>query len=83
METLRFHDLRHTNATLAAASGAHLPALMQRLGHASAAAAIRYQHRLDGQDESAADFLEDVGRSACGVRRSFTETRGRMAPEVA
>jgi integrase len=45
---LRFHDLRHTGATLAAASGAPLRAVMHRLGHASAAAAIRYQHRVAG-----------------------------------
>jgi integrase len=64
MEGFRFHDLRHTNATLAAASGAPLVALMARLGHASAAAAIRYQHKIEGQDESVAEFLESVGRAA-------------------
>ena len=57
---LRFHDLRHTNATLAAASGAPLRAVMHRLGHASAAAALRYQHRLEGQDEAIADFLDQL-----------------------
>ena len=40
----RFHDLRHTAATLAAASGTSLKALMARIGHASAAVALRYQH---------------------------------------
>lgn len=61
---LRFHDLRHTGATLAAASGAPLRAVMHRLGHASAAAAIRYQHRVAGQDEAIADYLDGIGRSA-------------------
>ena len=64
VEGLRFHDLRHTNATLAAASGAPLRAVMHRLGHHSAAAAIRYQHQLAGQDASIAEYLEKVGRSA-------------------
>jgi integrase len=58
VEGVRFHDLRHTNATLAAASGAPLRAVMHRLGHASAAAALRYQHRMVGQDEAIAAFLE-------------------------
>jgi integrase len=58
IEGLRFHDLRHTNATFAAASGAPLRALMARLGHASAAAAIRYQHTVAGQDEAIAEYLE-------------------------
>jgi integrase len=41
---LRFHDLRHTSATLAALSGATIADLMVRLGHSTAAAALRYQH---------------------------------------
>ncbi len=45
IEELRFHDLRHTHATLAAASGAPLRAVMHRLGHASAAAALRRPRR--------------------------------------
>lgn len=65
---LRFHDLRHTNATLAAASGAPLRAVMHRLGHASAAAALRYQHRMDGQDEAIAEFLDGLRGSSPGAR---------------
>ena len=67
VEGLRFHDLRHTNATLAAASGAPLRAIMHRLGHHSAAAALRYQHQLAGQDASIAEYLEQVGRSAAAT----------------
>ncbi|MDQ3500917.1 MAG: site-specific integrase, partial [Actinomycetota bacterium] len=55
---LRFHDLRHTAATLAAASGTSLKALMARIGHSSAAAALRYQHVIDGQDADIVRFLE-------------------------
>jgi integrase len=57
----RFHDLRHTAATLAAASGASLKALMARIGHASAAAALRYQHVIDGQDADIVRYLERFG----------------------
>ena len=60
MEGFRFHDLRHTNATLAASSGAPLVALMRRLGHASPAAAIRYQHKVNGQDEAIALHLDSL-----------------------
>ena len=55
---LRFHDLRHTAATLAAASGTSLKALMARIGHSSVAAALRYQHVVDGQDAEIVRFLE-------------------------
>ncbi len=58
---LRFHDLRHTAATLAAAGGTSLRALMTRIGHASVAAALRYQHVLDGQDAQIVEYLERFG----------------------
>ena len=58
---LRFHDLRHTAATLAAASGTSLKALMALIGHASAAAALRYQHVIDGQDADIVRYLERFG----------------------
>ncbi|MBW3536860.1 MAG: tyrosine-type recombinase/integrase, partial [Actinobacteria bacterium] len=61
MTGFRFHDLRHTAATLAAASGASLKALMARIGHASAAAALRYQHVIDGQDADIVRYLERFG----------------------
>ena len=61
MTGFRFHDLRHTAATLAAASGASLRALMARIGHASARAALRYQHVIDGQDADIVAYLERFG----------------------
>ncbi len=60
MTGFRFHDLRHT-ATLAAASGTSLRALMARIGHASARAALRYQHVMDGQDPDIVAYLERFG----------------------
>ena len=80
VEALRFHDLRHTGATLAAASGAPLRAIMHRLGHASAAAAIRYQHIVDGQDETIAEYLDGIARRAPRGNSRTTATelnRGR------
>jgi integrase len=54
---LRFHDLRHTGATLAAATGATLADLMQRLGHSTSAAAMRYQHAAQDRDKAIAEAL--------------------------
>jgi integrase len=39
---LRFHDLRHTAATLVLAAGANTRELMERLGHTSLQMALRY-----------------------------------------
>ena len=48
---LRFHDLRHSGAVLAAYAGATLAELMARLGHSTPQAAMRYQHAAQGRDE--------------------------------
>ena len=57
LEGFRFHDLRHTGQTLAAATGATLADLMKRLGHSSPAAAMRYLHTVNGRDEAIAEAL--------------------------
>jgi integrase len=54
---LRFHDLRHTGATLTAATGATLAELMRRLGHSTPRAAMRYQHATDDRETAIASAL--------------------------
>jgi len=57
---LRWHDLRHTGAVLAAATGATLAELKERLGHSTTAAAMRYQHAARGRDRSIAAQLSKL-----------------------
>ncbi|WP_034719966.1 tyrosine-type recombinase/integrase [Intrasporangium chromatireducens] len=54
---LRWHDLRHTGATLAAQTGATLAELMGRLGHSTPGAAMKYQHIAQGRDAEIAAAL--------------------------
>lgn len=54
---LRFHDLRHTGAVLAAQTGATLAELMARLGHSTPQAAMRYQHAAQGRDRQIAEAM--------------------------
>jgi len=54
---LRFHDLRHTGATMAAQSGATLKELMDRLGHTTPKAALVYQHTAADRDQLIAERL--------------------------
>lgn len=56
-EDLRWHDLRHTGAVLAAQTGATLAELMARLGHSSPQAALRYQHAAQGRDRTIAERM--------------------------
>jgi integrase len=54
---LRWHDLRHTGGTMAAVTGATLAELMQRLGHSTPAAAMRYQHATQTRGREIAALL--------------------------
>jgi integrase len=69
---VRFHDLRHFSLTMAAATGASTKELMRRGGHASPAAALRYQHATEDRDKAIADAL-----TAMEVRASVVPLGGR------
>jgi integrase len=57
---LRFHDLRHSGAVLAAATGATLAELMARLGHSTPQAAMRYQHVAAGRGREVAHLMSKL-----------------------
>lgn len=59
-DDLRWHDLRHSGAVLAAATGATLAELMGRLGHSTPQAAMRYQHAAKGRDRQIARLLSKL-----------------------
>jgi integrase len=61
---LRFHDLRHSGATLAASTGATLAELMARLGHSTPGAALRYQHAAKDRDREIAVALSALAERA-------------------
>jgi integrase len=64
LPAVRPHELRHTGATLAAATGATTKELMRRLGHSSPAAALLYQHAADDRDAEIARALDAMLGSA-------------------
>lgn len=58
---LRFHDLRHTGATMAAQTGqATMADLMARIGHSTPQAAMRYQHAAQGRDKLVAAAMSKL-----------------------
>jgi len=59
---LRWHDLRHTGAVLAAQTGATLADLMGRLGHSTPGAALRYQHAAADRDQEIARKLSALAQ---------------------
>ena len=56
-DDLRWHDLRHTGATLAAQVGATTAELQARLGHSTTIAAQLYQHAGKDRDRLIAERL--------------------------
>jgi integrase len=65
LETLVFHELRHTAASLSIAAGAHPLTIKERLGHSSISVTMdRYGHLLPAQDEALAEALDAGLRAA-------------------
>ena len=62
---VRFHDLRHTCASLCIALGAHPKAIQERLGHSSITVTLdRYGHLFPKLDEALTNRLDELGRTA-------------------
>jgi integrase len=57
---LRWHDLRHSAAVMAASTGATIAELMARFGHSSPTAAMRYQHAVASRDKEIAALLSKL-----------------------
>jgi integrase len=67
-DDLRWHDLRHTGATLAAQTGASIRDIQHRLGHSTIVAAIGYQHTSPERDREIAERLSDIASVPANVR---------------
>jgi integrase len=72
---LRFHDLRHTCASLSIAAGAHPTLIKVRLGHSSIQITIdRYGHLFPSVEEALAEAL-DAAFAAPAEASNITELR--------
>lgn len=61
LDTVNFHGLRHTNATLLIGLGADVTTVSGRLGHKETSTTMNiYSHFLQKADRSAADKLENL-----------------------
>lgn len=59
--TIRFHDLRHTCATLLMANGVHPKMVQERLGHSAISITLdRYSHVTESMQQPAADKIDDL-----------------------
>jgi len=70
LPVIRFHDLRHTHATLLIKEGVPVKVVSERLGHATTAFTIEtYQHVLPGMQADAASLFGQLIGSSTGDTR--------------
>ncbi|WP_237716603.1 site-specific integrase [Brevibacillus sp. CF112] len=61
LKYIRFHDLRHTSATLLINKGVHAKIISERLGHANILTTMNiYGHALRSADQEAAKHFESL-----------------------
>lgn len=81
LHNLRFHDLRHTAASLAVAAGAHPKVVQRHLGHSSIQVTLdRYTHLFPNVEESLAEALDalyDAPTASPGQIRSVSKVCSR------
>jgi integrase len=80
---LHFHDLRHAGNVLAAAAGANLRELMERMGHSTTRAAMVCLHSTDEWQGKVADALGDLARAELGDDRKRGTVRGPSGTDLA
>ena len=68
---IRFHDLRHTHATMALQAGIHPRVVSERLGHSTVTMTLdTYSHVLPAMQEDAAERVAEVLRAVAGPGES-------------
>ena len=68
LRRIRFHDLRHTAATLLLLQGVHPKVVQERLGHATIGITLdTYSHVLPSLQQEAADKLDELFGDATAV----------------
>lgn len=61
LREIRFHDLRHTSATILINRGTHAKVIQERLGHATIGTTMNvYGHVLEKADQDSANHFEDL-----------------------
>lgn len=76
IQTLRFHDLRHTHGSLLLKEGVPVKVVSERLGHANVAHTMQtYQHLLPGMQADAARTTEDLARPVPPAETNTVERR--------
>ena len=81
LEHVRFHDLRHTFASLMLLKGAKPKVISEALGHSSVAFTMdTYSHIIDGMQEDAMALLDEV--LPVGKNSVFQKINAKLTPKA-
>ena len=81
LENVRFHDLRHTFASLMLLQGAKPKVISGALGHSSVAFTMDvYSHIIEGMQSDAMELLDKV--LPAGVNDTKNKNNARLTPNV-
>ncbi len=74
---MKFHNLRHTHATLLLANGEHPKVVQERLGHSSIGITMdTYSHVIPSMQEAAAGNLQDsLGKAMAKAKAAAARKR--------
>jgi hypothetical protein len=73
----------HAGNVLAAAAGANLRELMERMGHSTTRAAMVYLHSTDERQRKVADALDDLARAELQDNKKRATTRSASGADLA
>jgi integrase-like protein len=80
---IRFHDLRHTAATLMLGRGAHPKIVSEMLGHSTVTITLDlYSHVTPTMQQQAADALDDLLSAPLAVNLAVGEDEEGPKPQV-
>lgn len=84
LRQIRFHDLRHTYASLLIANGEHPKYIQSQLGHSSIRITLDiYGHLMKETNSHAAEKLADLVLGNCGKPTQFSRSGSKMVAEYA
>jgi len=77
VKRIRFHDLRHTHATIGLRAGVPVKVMSERLGHATPAFTLQqYAHVIPGMQAEAAQAIADLIAAVTGDRAEAAAANG-------
>lgn len=77
IDDVRLHDLRHSFASVAVASGMSLPMIGALLGHSQPQTTARYAHLSDDPLKTAAEIVGRRIAGMSGINRSIYAANGK------